>query len=548
MGLTHDPDVTASSVGNAGLSRNNVQVPSHVIGAKCPSDGHSHFSDARLFMYPTTSTPPPLGLDQRDISALARRYRAFWMLLRVMFAPAMFMSAGFVIVVLLAALGEVAKQGLLKPFDAILPRVSPFLYVYLLVSWISWTRIGYYGRVLLTLALAVLTQGALLIALYRGARSNPLFQALSQGQPLDDDAVAKLFTLLLVVALPLACLAMAAAQAVRIFLTGRRTTKGDQGDAMFAAFRRIAGARRQTYRTFNFARLPFAGLALVGAAATFAGLSLAFSTIITHVYEVPPAATASREAFEAFAAAHPVPVLLRMLLEFALHLVIVAAMILWVRFAWRTIRRRATDVLKNESYRPVVFLRSFRDEDAGVAPKNPYWSLVTSRVRLEEVVAGQLAALGPSVAIGVPGERVPRLGAMRAYFADADWQAAIRKWTDRAVLSVVMAGTSPSVAWELDYLVKSGRAPEVLMVLPPDRTPAERLPRWDAACRVFAGTRWQAALAAVAPTNVLCVCFDPDGSVMTFDGGTRHQIDYEIAVATAVTRIFTRTAPASRAA
>ena len=375
-----------------------------------------------------------------------------------------------------------------------------------------------------------------------------LLGAVLSGRVTDTNSQAQIVSLLVMVLIPQALCAVAAVQFVLIRASRRTLSRGAGGSDPINAFRRLVQTRRQSYQKYNWAKLGIVPLAFMGAVVTFFILTIVFAAVAETYLSVPREARLNVNIFQEFSKAHPTRTLMRMLFELVSFFAVAAATVWWTRFAWRRIRRRATQVLEDPSYRPIVFLRSFRDENVRVATKTPLWSLIRARVRLEEVIAGQVLQLGPCVAIVMPGERAPKLGAMRAYFADANWQTAIRIWTDRALLSVVMVGDSPSVLWELEHLVWSNRASSLLMVLPPDPSPEARAKRWQAVRKVFAGTRWQHGVVTADVTNALCVIVEPHGTVVSIKGWPRHQIDYEIAVQTAVARLLAPTTDTSQAA
>ncbi len=490
-------------------------------------------------------TPAHDAAKSIDVARLAQRIRIFWNALRAMLVPIMIASFGFFIYVTSIAFGDTSKLALVGPFLALAPSIPLLFFVYPLATWLCWTWIGRYGRITGTFALACLTQLPFYLFLFSPYLIGFIAEVIS-GRLSDTDSQAKFVSLVVMVLIPEVLCVIAAVQFVSLLALSRKMKWYAHGSTPLVAFRRLVRVRRQTYRKYNFARLPFVPLALLGALVTFTVITLVFGSLLERLLPVPLQVRRDMQLFQAFFKLHPMLTLIRMVMETLIFLGTLAAMVWWARFAWRSIRRRATDVLKDPNYRPVVFLRSFRDEDARVASKNPFWSLLRAQVRLEEVIAGQLMRLGPCVAIGVPGEWVPRLGAMRAYFADADWQTAIRAWTDRAVLSVVMAGSSLSVLWELEYLIWSNRTSTLLLILPPDESQYARARRWKAVSKIFAGTRWQQGVASADVSNALCVTFDADGTVIAVTGWARHQVDYDIAVQSAAVRLLAAPRPSSR--
>jgi len=105
----------------------------------------------------------------------------------------------------------------------------------------------------------------------------------------------------------------------------------------------------------------------------------------------------------------------------------------------------------NDARSPVIYLRSF-DVDKRLArrPLNivRFLSLLTEEEQLVEA----LREIGPIVAIGRPGERLPRLGAQRIYVGDKDWQQQVLSWFKSAALVVIQVPPNPTkgVTWEID--------------------------------------------------------------------------------------------------
>ena len=91
---------------------------------------------------------------------------------------------------------------------------------------------------------------------------------------------------------------------------------------------------------------------------------------------------------------------------------------------------------------PVLYLRSFADD---TVTGEPQAALLTE----EEEIAKAFQPFGPMIAIGRPGERLPDLGAARAYFTDETWQAAIHHYMEIANLVVIRAGESEGLLWEI---------------------------------------------------------------------------------------------------
>jgi hypothetical protein len=106
---------------------------------------------------------------------------------------------------------------------------------------------------------------------------------------------------------------------------------------------------------------------------------------------------------------------------------------------------------------PVLYLRSFIDDD---------WAEKRNTIGTteEEEISQAFQPFGPLIAIGQPGERLPDLGAARAYFEDDEWQTAIQHYMDIANLVVIRAGFSQGLLWEIRNAVQKLN-PEQLVLL-----------------------------------------------------------------------------------
>ena len=146
----------------------------------------------------------------------------------------------------------------------------------------------------------------------------------------------------------------------------------------------------------------------------------------------------------------------------------------------------ADDVLVEDSRAPILYLRSFDDEeddshlgrfllpgDRNIAHSTPAWG-----PREQDAMAPIMSEIGPYVAIGKPREPLPELGAARAYVSDDDWQAKILEWMKRARLVIVRAGATEGLRWEVGELVRNAKPTQVLVILPPKAEHYESFSRW----------------------------------------------------------------------
>ncbi len=137
------------------------------------------------------------------------------------------------------------------------------------------------------------------------------------------------------------------------------------------------------------------------------------------------------------------------------------------RFGRRHTARLVKDAgaLEPQSY--ILYLRPFDLDDElyrikPVPVLNPIRRMHTphSRTWEEHMVWHLRFKLGPVVAVGRPGERLPLAGARRFYLPLNDWKPTVSDAIRKARLVVLATGTSEGTLWEFT---------EVVRLLPPER-------------------------------------------------------------------------------
>jgi TM2 domain-containing membrane protein YozV len=146
-----------------------------------------------------------------------------------------------------------------------------------------------------------------------------------------------------------------------------------------------------------------------------------------------------------------------------------------LRTGWKYDAVPADVLLANDPRPPVLYLRSFVD-DGRILPaargRFASW-METARtflppfsyafVSFEQELARGLQRVGPVVAIGRPGERLPELGASRLYVGDDEWQDRVSALMSQAALVVLQAGDTPSLWWEVEQAM--ARVPRRRLVI-----------------------------------------------------------------------------------
>ena len=131
----------------------------------------------------------------------------------------------------------------------------------------------------------------------------------------------------------------------------------------------------------------------------------------------------------------------------------------------------AVELLRADGRPPVLYLRSFVDDAAAAA--NPVWKAfismeawTTSMTGEEEQVAEVMNEIGPFVAIGKPGSKLPDLGAARMYVGDSEWQSTVLDLTQRCRLVVFRLGNTPGFWWEIQNVVGMIPPEKIVFLLP----------------------------------------------------------------------------------
>lgn len=149
------------------------------------------------------------------------------------------------------------------------------------------------------------------------------------------------------------------------------------------------------------------------------------------------------------------------------------------RWGKRGLASTGQKLLKNATWPPILFLRSFEDDERFfVGPRNFILTWRGRRVKkdmsLEEAIALYMRKFGPVVAIGKPDEWAPALGAARVYFGD-DWQDKVRDLILRSQYVAVFLGNGQGLQWEIDQLTGLDQLHKVIVIIPP--VPIDELQR-----------------------------------------------------------------------
>lgn len=119
----------------------------------------------------------------------------------------------------------------------------------------------------------------------------------------------------------------------------------------------------------------------------------------------------------------------------------------------------AGEVLSHDNRPPIIYLRSFdADETAD---------------QDEKILADIMQEVGPFIAIGRPGDKLPPLGASRFYVEDKNWRNKVTQLLDISVLVVLRAGKTGGLIWELRKCRKRLTPNSLAVLIPRNRSEYE---------------------------------------------------------------------------
>jgi hypothetical protein len=141
----------------------------------------------------------------------------------------------------------------------------------------------------------------------------------------------------------------------------------------------------------------------------------------------------------------------------------------WMRWLGRRLENvLPTSLVMRDKRRPVLYLRPFHSDNRVVGTLVPlpgYNGDVEGLETMDVALGNALREIGPPLAIGRPGERLPPGGADRMY--TEGWQGAVMDLARTARLIVIMLADTPACRWEIRAILSAFGADRVLFVIPP---------------------------------------------------------------------------------
>jgi hypothetical protein len=145
-----------------------------------------------------------------------------------------------------------------------------------------------------------------------------------------------------------------------------------------------------------------------------------------------------------------------------------------LRSTRRRLRASASRVRAADRRPPVLYLRSFHDDDdlrlaTMATPRRPFFEVLRLRGTdpFEEALAWELVAHGPVVAVGRPGRSLASLGAARDHLPDDQWRDGVSERMAEAASIVIVIAATDGLAWEVGEVARDGHLGKTVFVFPP---------------------------------------------------------------------------------
>jgi len=166
----------------------------------------------------------------------------------------------------------------------------------------------------------------------------------------------------------------------------------------------------------------------------------------------------------------------------ALTLSLLGACVLWIPgwYLWHRSRKHFVKVghrLEDDPRAPILFLRPFDQDGALAYPRidmNPKTYLrgviayLRSYTHYEDFLVHAFRKVGPLVAVGEPGEKLPETGAMRVYFPRSDeigWRECVQNLIAKSQIVLLQVGASEGLSWEVEEVTQALRSSPSKLVL-----------------------------------------------------------------------------------
>ena len=234
-----------------------------------------------------------------------------------------------------------------------------------------------------------------------------------------------------------------------------------------------------------------------------------------------------------------------------LGMILIVAGAMLFRIARMRARRGAQKLRKRDHRSPILYLRSFEDDNLSIAvvpsARRPFLELLRLRGTdpFEEAIAWELEPYGPVVAVGRPGRSLASLGAAREYLPDERWREEVAQRMTGARAIVIVIGETPGLQWELDHVATAQYLKKTIFVIPPIADENVRR-RWDFTSNALHAAGPSSLALPTDPARALTATYETKTTWRVTTADVRDESTYRAAIDQAMLSI-TADVPAERA-
>lgn len=127
--------------------------------------------------------------------------------------------------------------------------------------------------------------------------------------------------------------------------------------------------------------------------------------------------------------------------------------------------RTRLDALRADRRATALLLRPFGLEGQAFAPQRPFGLMALPPTPVEEAMARAVGRAMPALAVGRPGDDLPRGHAVRLYASELGWQPLVSELIGRSDWLLVRAGASDGIRWEVEEIRRQGRLCDCVIAL-----------------------------------------------------------------------------------
>jgi hypothetical protein len=201
------------------------------------------------------------------------------------------------------------------------------------------------------------------------------------------------------------------------------------------------------------------------------------------------------------------------------------------RYARRRSLLSADATMSADPRKPVLFLRSFSDDQISLSRAKMPWLLRffdpgAVAGTLEELLVWEYADVGPVLAVGKPSDNLPPLGAARKYCKGIEWQEIVCSIMQASELIVIGVGRSAGLAWEVETVKAENLLDKCVFMFPPDFARDRSM-----LCDLFTQLDLRGRMPEVGSEQVvLCVSFLSRNQPLLLLSSRLTEIEYQIAL------------------